>query len=356
MSASVFAVRPTIRVIMDSPSLVAMNYELFSLGSVRPNGWFRDQLRLCGHGLGGNMLHFYRFVKRSTWLGGTWEYTALNEAAPYWYNFVVPLAYGLDEQSDGEAVAELKNQAVQFLTYTLAHQSDDGWIGPEGTRQTRGIWARCLLLQGMMNHALADPSKRPAILEAILKFVNLVHEMLENDFEGYLPKDGDQFDLQWFGVARAHELSTTLQWLYDEPEAYGHRKTIWDVMEMLWTGSRIAKRDWTVFFAEENFPHVPSVKHKSLNFQHGVNVAQGLCHLDIHFRSRLTSCQVCDTRPSFTACTRLQSCPSYQDEPFQGPSPFTARRQVLSAVTSTLEGSLHNADPNCAARWNSFFL
>ncbi|GME64466.1 hypothetical protein GTA08_BOTSDO03852 [Neofusicoccum parvum] len=271
---------------MGTPELVRMRYDLFPLGSVQPNGWIRDQLRLCAEGLGGSLFYFYRFVKDSTWLGGTWEYSALNEAAPYWYNYIVPLAYSVDQQADRELANELKKQAEHFLNYTLDNQSADGWLGPEKTRQTRGIWARCLLLQGLMNHAEADSAKRTVVIQAILKFVRLVHKMLSNDYEGYLPKDGDEFDPQWFGVARAHELSTTLQWIYDVEEASDDRKAIWEVMEMLWEGSRIAKRDWSVFFEKGNFPKSPSVRHESLNFQHGVNVAQGLRYPPQLFRMR----------------------------------------------------------------------
>lgn len=124
---------------MASPDLVPLKYELFPLGSIQPNGWMRDQLRLCGQGLGGNLFKFYRFVKDSTWLGGTWEYSALNEAATYWYSYIVPLAFSLDRSGDEALVQELKRQAEHFLEYTLENQSDDGWLGPEKTRQTRGI-------------------------------------------------------------------------------------------------------------------------------------------------------------------------------------------------------------------------
>lgn len=45
--------------------------------------------------------------------------------------------------------ARLKAQAKSFLDYVLDHQAEDGWIGPETTRETRGIWARALVLFGM---------------------------------------------------------------------------------------------------------------------------------------------------------------------------------------------------------------
>ncbi|KAF5496551.1 Non-reducing end beta-L-arabinofuranosidase [Colletotrichum fructicola] len=255
--------------------LVPFKYELYPLGAIKPSGWFSDQLRLSAKGLGGNLFHFYRFVKESTWLGGSWEYTPLNEAAPYWYNYIVPLAYTLDRDSDSQLFLDLKKQADYFLDYTLEHQAEDGWLGPETTSHTRGIWARCLLLQGLMNHAIADPSRRATILEAVLRFVRLVRKMLKNNYEGYIPQKDDVFDLQLFGVARAHELALTLQWLYYQPESSSDRHGIWEVMDLMWQGSRIMERDWTKFFGED-FPKTPSVRYKSLNFKHGVNVAQGL--------------------------------------------------------------------------------
>ncbi|KAK1640697.1 hypothetical protein BDP81DRAFT_509919 [Colletotrichum phormii] len=227
--------------------LVPLEFDTYPLGTIKPNGWLRDQLRLSAKGLGGNLFYFYRFVKESTWLGGTWEYTPLNEAAPYWYNYIVPLAYTLDE-----------TQADYFLDYTLSHQAADGWLGPETTAHTRGIWARCLLLQGLINHAIADSTKRQAIMDAIFRFVRLVHAMLSDNYAGYIPQKDDVFDLQLFGAARAHELALTLQWLYDQTKDTEDRRIIWEVMEMMWEGSRIMERDWTIFFGKD-FPQEPSV-------------------------------------------------------------------------------------------------
>lgn len=44
----------------------------------------------------------------------------------------------------------LKNQARQFLDYVIDHQAADSWLGPETTRQKRGIWARSLLFFALM--------------------------------------------------------------------------------------------------------------------------------------------------------------------------------------------------------------
>lgn len=118
-------------------------YRSLPLGSVKPEGWLKDQLEKSAAGLAGNLFNFYRFVKDSQWLGGDTEYSDLHESAPYWFNGIVPLAYSLDD-------ATLKDQAKTFVDYILAHQQDDGWLGPETTPQTRGLWGRCYIMLGLM--------------------------------------------------------------------------------------------------------------------------------------------------------------------------------------------------------------
>ena len=123
--------------------LAPFKFTTIPLGSIKTSGWLYDQLRLSGDGLGGHLFDFYRYVQRSTWMGGDFEYSELHESAPYWFNYIVPLAWTLDD-------SRLKSQARQFLDYTLDHQAQDGWLGPETTRQTRGIWARSLLCFGLV--------------------------------------------------------------------------------------------------------------------------------------------------------------------------------------------------------------
>ena len=127
----------------DTFAVVPFKYNALPLGSIKPLGWLHDQLSLSANGLAGHEWDFYRFVNDSTWTGGEYEYSGLRETAPYWFNYIVPLAYALDD-------ARLKAQARAFLDHVLATQHDDGWLGPETTKETRGLYTRFLVLAGMI--------------------------------------------------------------------------------------------------------------------------------------------------------------------------------------------------------------
>lgn len=121
--------------------LAPFRFDALPLGAIRASGWLEDQTRLSANGLGGHLQKFYRYVERSSWVGGDQEYSDLNEGAPYWFNYIVPMAAVLDDDA-------LKLQSKQFVDYVIDNQQHDGWIGPEKTRQARGIWARSLFLFG----------------------------------------------------------------------------------------------------------------------------------------------------------------------------------------------------------------
>ena len=100
-------------------------------------------MNLMRDGLAGHGFDFYQYVHSSPWMGGHEEYSALNEAFPYWFNGLVPLAYGLDDD-------RLKAQVKVAVDYVLGHQAEDGWIGPERTHSERAIWGRFPFFLGLI--------------------------------------------------------------------------------------------------------------------------------------------------------------------------------------------------------------
>ncbi|EPE34274.1 Six-hairpin glycosidase [Glarea lozoyensis ATCC 20868] len=259
-------------------SLLPFKFDSFPLGSIHSSGWLKDQLELSANGLGGHLFDFYRYVSRSTWLGGTFEYSELHESAPYWFNYIVPLAWTLDDQ-------RLKDQARYFLDYVLEHQAQDGWLGPETTRQTRGIWARSLLCFGLTQYAEADPSQTTRIVDAMHKFVALTHSMLQNNFTGLIQQksEADNFDPYGFGLSRTHELPVSLMWLY-EHYPRDNSQMILETIDLLFEGGKQGGRDWTTFFVEGVFPKQGTGTFKTSGFTHGVNLAQGLRYPTVLYR------------------------------------------------------------------------
>ncbi|PYH82666.1 hypothetical protein BO82DRAFT_382874 [Aspergillus uvarum CBS 121591] len=252
-------------------------FNTFHPGAIKPTGWLKDQIQLSADGLGGNLMEFYRYVQRSTWLGGEYEYSELHESSPYWFNYIVPLAWSLDDDT-------LKSQARYYLDYVLDHQADDGWIGPETTRQTRGIWARSLLFFGLTQYAEADPTQEARIVDAMHKFAVLVHSMLSDNFTGLIQNKtlGDNFDPYGFGLSRTHELPISLMWLYDN-HPRNNSQIILEAIELMFEGGRLGGRDWTAFFVPGVFP-TGGTGYAASGFTHGVNLAEGLRYPTVLYR------------------------------------------------------------------------
>lgn len=106
-------------------------------------------------------------------------------------------------------------------------------------------------------------------------YVNAVQ--LKNNYTGFIQQPGDNFDPWGFGTSRAHELSTTLQWLY-ENHPQGKEQIIWETMELMWSGAKASNKEWIGFFVDGVFPKVGTPYVTSTpSFMHGVNMAQGVC-------------------------------------------------------------------------------
>ncbi|KAL9114313.1 MAG: hypothetical protein Q9227_001735 [Pyrenula ochraceoflavens] len=215
------------------------------------------------------MFDFYRFVHDSRYIGGSTEYSGLDEASPYWFNGLVPLAFGLGDE-------RIQSQVKYYLDYVLDHQQQDGWLGFETTHETRGLWARCLLLLGMIQYAEADPTQTDRIVDAMHRYVDLAHSMLQNNYTGLIVHGDDTFDTAGFGVGRTHEMHIPLQWLL-ERYPRNNSDTIRETMDLMIDGGAVWGADWRTFWTDEAYPKVLDDSYDlSWVFIHGVNQAEGL--------------------------------------------------------------------------------
>ncbi|MCJ1310121.1 hypothetical protein MMC25_003782 [Agyrium rufum] len=262
---------------LPNTTLAPYTFAPLPLGSISPQGWLLDQLELMANGLAGNQYDFYNYVNDSTWLGGTSEYSDLNEGFPYWFNGLVPLAYSLNDD-------RLKAQVLDSLAYVFAHQQADGWLGPEKNVTTRDFWGRFPFCLGLMQLMQADSTQTATILPPLYKFISLMQTSLEQDIE---------FSQIW-GQSRYADMILVLQWLYETyPE--GNEDLLLNTMNLL----KQRGIDWADYFTEENYLFADldtldtTTTTNAFGFVHGVNAGQGLknCAVDYRFTKNETLLQ-----------------------------------------------------------------
>ena len=242
-------------------SLVPFTLQPLPLGSIKPLGWINDQLTLMSDGLAGHQYDFYHIVKHSPWLGGYSEYSVLNEGLPYWFNGLVPLAYGVND-------SRLILQVEDASDYVMNHQQTDGWLGPEPVGD-RDLWGRFPLFLGLWQLVEADPTRGAKIIPAMYSFINLMNSMLI---------ENTGFEQIW-GQVRYPDMLISLQWLYEQyPQ--GNEQLLLETMYLLQSRGLDWSSWWTngtYIFADLDTIQPPITDQSSqFPFTHGVNAAQGL--------------------------------------------------------------------------------
>ncbi len=128
------------------------------LGSIRPTGWLRNQLRIQADGISGHLDEFWPDIQDSQWFGGDAEAW---ERAPYWLDGIIPLAYTLDDPT-------LKEKVERYMDYVIKHQHEDGWLGPRTMVAASGksaqprydLWGQILATKVLMQYAEATGDER----------------------------------------------------------------------------------------------------------------------------------------------------------------------------------------------------
>ncbi|KAI9893079.1 MAG: hypothetical protein M1814_000626 [Vezdaea aestivalis] len=233
-------------------------FEPLPVGSIKPRGWLHDTLRAMGDGLPGNMAEFYVYVSNSTWVGRGYQYTPIAEGASYWFNYIVPLAYGLDDE-------RLKGQVKWFVDYVVDHIPEDGWVGPPLPDGGHDLWGRFPFMLGLTQLLEADPSYVSRVLPVMFRFQEIMNGMLHDNNRGY----------SGWGAARGHDMMMTTQWLLEHhPE--GQKQLLVDNLWMLKAGAF----DWSQFFSKAMFPkgNLDMLPDAGIPFEfvHVVNLGQAL--------------------------------------------------------------------------------
>ena len=280
--------------------MVPFTFRPLPLGSIKPSGWLSDQMNLMADGFAGHLAadhlahdqmghqagnkhRFYPIVRDSPWLGGSSEYSGLNEGLPYWLNGLVPLAYGLDN-------TRLKTQVNNITKYVLENQWEDGWLGPEVDGPARDLWGRFPLMLGLSQLVDANMEFSDSILTAMHKFVVLMHKMLVHNVGLH----------EIWGRVRYPDMLICLQWLY-EHHPRGNTEILLETMHLL----EKQGLSWRDYYDESKFifrdldeidPPI-TANHPDFPYVHAVNAGQGQCSADVSFQ----------LAPTLTAIAGLKS-------------------------------------------------
>jgi hypothetical protein len=211
------------------------------LGSVKPAGWIRQQLRIQADGLSGHLDEFWPDVGTdSAWLGGSGEGW---ERGPYYLDGLVPLAYLLDDPV-------LIAKARKWIDWTLEHQRPDGAIGPE---KNSDWWPNMVMLKALTQYQEVTGDAR-------------VIPVLEKYFD-YQARQLAANPLQKWAQYRWGDEALSIVWLYNRN---GGAKLL-DLARQL---SRQGF-DWKGLFAD--YPYKEKVAKKDAGLaSHGVNNAMAM--------------------------------------------------------------------------------
>lgn len=223
----------------------APRFEPLPLGSIKPAGWLREQLRIQADGLGGHLDEFWPDIKDSAWFGGKAEGW---ERVPYWLDGLVPLAYLLDDPAP-------RGKVKTAIGYILDHQQPDGWLGPIGDAQKHkpyDVWPLFPLLKALTQYQEATGD--PRVIPAMLKCCHKIDEVISKE---------PMYSWARFRVA---DLAVTLYWLHDrtrEPWLIDLARKAFD-----------QGHDWRAQFEDFKFTG-KSTGHRDLD-NHGVNTGMAL--------------------------------------------------------------------------------
>ncbi|MDP6543162.1 MAG: glycoside hydrolase family 127 protein [Phycisphaerae bacterium] len=146
---------PETKPVFHRKPLLAGEFAMLPLGSVKPGGWLKRELQIQADGITGHMDEFYHLLTQNGWLGKKGPKFNSYQWAPYYLDGLVPLAHLLDSE-------RLKDKAAKWIDWTLSNPHKDGWIGPapEVCYRSWGMWYPTPMLKALVQHAEATGDKR----------------------------------------------------------------------------------------------------------------------------------------------------------------------------------------------------
>lgn len=201
-------------------------------GSIRPEGWLRQQLELMAEGFTGHLTEISPWCKfeGSAWASPKGQGENGWEELPYWLKGFTSLGYVLGDQ---RIIAEAK----RWIDAILASQREDGYFGPESNRAAMDLWPNMIALYALRTHYEATGD--PRVIPFMLKYFRW---QMTVPLEKFLPgswqkiRGGDNLDtIHWL-----YNL-TGEQWLLDAARVTHERTADWVGDIPTWHGVNICQ-------------------------------------------------------------------------------------------------------------------
>lgn len=159
------------------------------LGSIKPTGWLRQELRIQADGQTGVLPEVWGDLgENSGWLGGAGESW---ERGPYYLDGLVPLGYLLDDE-------RIIARAKKWLDWSISSQREDGLFGPAALDDW---WPYYPMLKAMTQYA--EASGDPRVVPFMTRFFACMREMIR-----------ERRPFSW-AVYRWSDLAISILWLYN---------------------------------------------------------------------------------------------------------------------------------------------
>ena len=210
------------------------------LGSVKPRGWLKKQLRIQADGQTGHLPEFWPDLgPNSGWLGGDGEAW---ERGPYYLDGLVPLAHLLDDK-------ELIGRANEWLEWMLNSQDEYGHFGPKSLDDW---WPFGVALKVLTQHQEATGC--PRVVPVMERFLS------------YMARELPHRPLHSWGKMRWADTVLSIVWLYNRN---GDPKLLDLAREIMSQGY-----DWSWHFRD--FAHTEKQALRFPMRTHVVNTAMGV--------------------------------------------------------------------------------
>ncbi len=229
------------------------------LGSIKPEGWLKEQLLRMKNGMTGHLDSLYEPVmgKRNGWLGGDGD---VWERGPYWIDGLLPLAYILDDK-------QLQEKVKPWIEWSFKSQKPNGYFGPDTDRDKE---------PGLQRNNAHDWWPKMVMLKIMQQYYNATHDARVISFltsyfkyqSQELPKTPLNNWTDW-GQFRAGDNLAVVYWLYN----ITGEKFLLQLSEILHKQSF----NWTETFENRD-------KLYELYSLHGVNLGQGIKEPVIYYQ------------------------------------------------------------------------